>query len=131
MARKKGKTTELEVFTGRAARANLAIFKALAKQSPQTIKELRKQIIKQKGLQETYYASLTKRLHYLQETGYIAQAKSTEAGFKAQGYELRVKAYLATFLDAYSMQDILDQATDTQLAQIQLALLNVVLAEKD
>jgi hypothetical protein len=122
---------KLSVFKGREAGLNRAIFAILARESPKNIKELQKQVSKQKGLEGTYYASLTKRLHCLLETGYIAQAKPTEAGIKTQAYELRVKAYLASFLDAYSMQDIIDQATDTQAALILLALLNVIAPEKD
>ena len=130
--KRKGKSTELEVFSDRAGRANVAIFDALAKESPQNIKQLLKQISKYEGLEETYYASLTKRLHCLQETGYIGEAKSVQECNKGQtSYELRMKAYLALFLKENSMQDILDQATDAQAAYILLALLNVFLPEND
>lgn len=126
------KKTDLAVFSDRAARANSAIFEVLAKESPQTIKQLLKQISKYDGLEETYYASLTKRLHVLQETGYIKETKLTRKGTKEQTrYELRTKAYLAMFLKENSMQDIIRQATDTQAAHILLALLNVFLNEKD
>jgi hypothetical protein len=132
MARKKNKGTDLEVFADRAARANDAIFDVLAKESPLTIKQLLKQISKYEGLEETYYASLTKRLHRLQETGYVGEARLAQEGFKVPtSYELRTKAFLAMFLKENSMQDILDQATDTQAAYILLALLNVFLPEKD
>lgn len=107
----------------------MAVFEVLA-EHPQNVKEIRNQIIKRKGLEETYYASLTKRLHHLEETCYIGKAKSTE-GFKAQCYEMRVKAYLAAFLDTNSMEDIIAQATELQLAQILLTLLNVVLPEEN
>jgi hypothetical protein len=42
-----------------------------------------------------------------------------------------MKAYLAMFIKENNIQDILDQATDTQTAYIILALLNVELPEKD
>jgi DNA-binding PadR family transcriptional regulator len=118
------------VLIGKAARANLAIFDALTKESPQNIKQLRKKVSKHKGLEETYYASLTKRLHRLQETGYVTVAKPTGEGAKTQTYELTIKAYLAAFLKENSMQDILDQATDTQAAFLLLTLLNVSLHDK-
>ena len=118
--------TELEVFTDKAAKANLAIFVALIKETHQNSKQLLRQISKQKGLEELYYASLTKRLHCLQKTGYVREAKPTEPDSKSPTcYELRIKAYLAMFLKENSMQDILDQATDTQAALILLTLLNV------
>jgi hypothetical protein len=126
------KKTDLAVFSDRAARANSAIFEVLAKESPQTIKQLLKKIRQYDGLEETYYASLTKRLHALQERGYIKETKPTHKAAKEQTrYELRIKAILAMFLKQNSIQDILDQATDVQSAHILLALLNVVLPEKE
>ena len=68
------KKPELAVFTGRAARANSAIFEALARENPQTIKQLLKQIRKFDGLEETYYANQTlkriagNRLHQRNQT---------------------------------------------------------------
>ncbi len=130
MARKKSKGTELEVFTDRAARANAAIFEVLAKESPQTIKQLLKKITKYAGLEETYYASLTKRLRNLKETGFIEEIKPNQKGAPAS-YRLCVKAILAMFLKENSIQDILNQATDQQAAHILLTLLNVVLTQKE
>ena len=129
LARKKSKGTELDVFQDRAARANSAIFEVLAKESPQTIKQLLKKISKYEGLEETYYASLTKRLRNLQETGFIRETKPVQKGSPVS-YELCVKAVLAMFLKETSMQDILDRATEKQAAHILLALLNVFTDEK-
>lgn len=132
MARKRGKGTELRVFSDRAGRANAAIFDSLAKESPQTIKQLLKQITRYEGLEETYYASLTKRLHSLIESGYLKEAKSTKEGSKGQtNYELQMKAHLAMFLKENSIQDIVDQATEKQAAHILLALLNVLSTNED
>ncbi len=125
----KSKGTKLDVFQDRAARANAAIFDILAKESPQTIKQLLKKIIKYEGLDETYYASLTKRLHNLTETGFIEEIKPNQKGMPAS-YQLCVKAILAMFLKDNSMQDILNQATDKQAARILLALLNVISNDK-
>jgi len=132
VARKQRKGTHLEVFSDKAGRANSAILDVLAKETPQNIKQILKKINKYEGLEETYYASLTKRLHSLQETGYIGEAKTAEETSKNQkSYELRAKAYIAVFLKENSIQDIIDQASDTQAAYILLALLNVFLPEKD
>ena len=129
--KRKGKGTELEVFSDRAGRANVAIFDALAKEKPQTIKHLLKQISKYEGLEETYYASLTKRLRSLQESSYVGEAKPAQEDSKGQAsYELKMKAYLAMFLKENNIQDIIDQATDTQAAHILLVLLNVLLSER-
>jgi hypothetical protein len=130
LAGKKYKGTKLEVFSGRAGRANAAIFEALAKESPQTIKQILKKITKYEGLEETYYASLTKRLRNLTETDLVEEIKLTRKGAPAS-YGLCVKAILAMILKENNMQDIFNQATDTQSAQILLTLLNVILSEKE
>lgn len=131
LARKRGKGAELGVFSDRAGRANAAIFDALARESPQTIKQLLKQITRYEGLEETYYASLTKRLHSLIESGYIKEANPSAEDSKGQAkYELRTKAHLAMFLKENNIQDILDEANDRQAAQILLSMLNVILQDK-
>ena len=130
MARKKGKGTELDVFSDRAGRANAAIFEVLARESPQTIKQLLKKITKYEGLEETYYASLTKRLRNLTETSLIEEIKPNQKGAPAS-YRLCVKAILAMVLDENGMQDIFNQATNNQAAHILLAVLNVLLTKKD
>jgi hypothetical protein len=126
----KSNGTELDVFQGRAGRANAAIFDALAKESPQTIKQLLKKITKYEGLEETYYASLTKRLRNLRETGLIEEIKPNQKGAPAS-YILCVKAILAMVLEENSLQDIFNQATNKQAAHILLAFLNVLLTKKD
>jgi len=126
----KSNGTELDLFQGRAARANGAIFDILAKESPQTIKQILKKITKYEGLEETYYASLTKRLRILTEIGLIEEIKPNQKGAPAS-YRLCIKAILAMVLDENSMQDIFNQATNNQAAHILLAVLNVLLTKKD
>jgi hypothetical protein len=65
----------------------------------------------------------------LKEAGYIAETKQKHPSPTI--YELRTKAYLAMFLEENSMEDIIEQATDTQSALILLALLNAVTQEKE
>jgi predicted transcriptional regulator len=120
---------ELSVFKGIEAKLNLAIMEALAKTSRQTRKQLHKQITRKKALSETYFSSLSKRLNFLLEENYVAEIKPAQAS-KAPVYELLAKGYLALFLNSFSMQEILDQATDAQAAQILLTLLNAILPEK-
>jgi predicted transcriptional regulator len=128
-SKSKNNGTELDVFQDRAARANAAIFEVLAKESPQTIKQILKKITRYEGLEETYYASLTKRLHNLTETGFIEEIKPILKGTPIS-YRLCTKAVLAMFLKENSMQYILNQATDIQAAHILLALLNALSSEE-
>ena len=63
---------------------------------------------------------------------YIGEAKTAEEEPKGKKrYELRIKAHLGMFLKENSIQDIMDQATDTQAAIILLALLNVLQTENE
>jgi hypothetical protein len=94
--------TELDVFQDRAARANAAIFEVLAKESPQTIKQILKNITRYEGLEETYYASLTKRLHNLTKNVFIEEMTKSQKG-ALTSYRLCVKAVLAMFLKENSM----------------------------
>jgi hypothetical protein len=130
MARKKGKGTEFAVFKGREAKLNRAIFEILATMGPQTISNLQKQTSKYRGLRGTYYASVSKRIRCLKETGYITQVKPAIEGAKAVAYELRPKVYLASFLNLTSMEDLLSQITDAKAAIILLALINAVPPDK-
>lgn len=123
MVRKKNKGTKLDVFSDRAARANAAIFDILAKESPKTIKQLLKRIKKYEGLEEIYYASLTKRLRCLKDDDYI---KETKVGREAATYQLTYKAYLAMFLGSHSIQKILDKASEQKRALLLLALINSI-----
>jgi predicted transcriptional regulator len=120
----------LDVFQGRAGRANAAIFEVLAKESPQTIKQLLKKITKYEGLEETYYASLTKRLRNLTEIGLIEETKPNQKGAPTS-YKLCIKAILAIVLEENPMQDIFNMATNREAAHILLTLLNVLLSKKD
>lgn len=130
MARKKKKGVELDVFSGRAGRANSAIFEILAKEKHQTIKQILKQISKYEGLEETYYASLTKRLRNLTEIGLIEEIKPYSKGAPAS-YRLCIKAFLAMVLEENGMQGIFKKATNKQAALILLSFLNVLLPNKD
>ena len=131
MARKKCKGTELQVFKGREAKLNHAIFETLATYGPQTISDLQKKVSKNKNLQGTYYASVNKRIRHLETDGYVrkAEGESTEAESRATTYELPPKAYLATVLNSFSLQDVLNQATDNSASILLLAMLNAILPD--
>jgi predicted transcriptional regulator len=127
LARKKGKGTELSVFKGREARLNRAIFETLASERPQNISSLQKRLNKQKGLGGTYYASLNKRIRSLENSGFVSQSpKPEEGGSKAAIYELRPKAFLASFLDSISIEELLSNITDTNASILLLSLIRAI-----
>jgi len=112
---KPGRTgSKLSVFKGRKASLNRAIFVILDKEGPKTVIEIQKQLSKQKNLEGTYYASVNKRIHCLEKAGYIKPAlnKTAQPTSKAIIYELRAKAYLATFINKKSAEELLNKVTD-------------------
>ena len=113
MARKKLKGTELSVFKGREAKLNHAIILALSTKEPQTTRALRKKIIQIKGLQDTSYSTVNKRVRNLEQKGYIRKTAAKERlGGITNYYALRPKAYLAKFFDSITIEDLVEQAND-------------------
>jgi len=112
----KAKSGRLSVFKGREARLNRAIFHILALKGPLTIYDIHKEVKAQRGLKGTRYASVNKRVRFLEESGYIKRTgiKKTKAGFQASIYELMTKAYLAILLNSINLDGLLmsvDEAT--------------------
>ncbi len=124
MPQRKAKGTKLSLFKGREARLNLALLESLAIHYPQTIRDLQKKVSRKPKLQGVYYASLSKRIGCLEETGYLKKAKVDS---RAAAYELRPKAYLAMLLESFSPEDLLDGATDESASILLLAILNAIL----
>jgi len=116
VAKTKKESGRLQVFKGREAKLNRAIFHILALKGPQTIYDIHKEVKAQKGLKQSRYASLNKRVRALEELDYINKVgiKKTKAGFEASIYELSVKAYLSMILNIINLDNLLmrvDEAT--------------------
>ena len=116
MERSKRNCGRISVFKGREARLNFAVFHILALKGPQTIYDIHKEVKAQRGLRQTRYASVNKRVRLLEESGYIKKigVKKTKAGFEASIYELSARAYLAILLNSINLEDSLmrvDEAT--------------------
>jgi predicted transcriptional regulator len=127
LARKKGKGTELSVFKGREAKLNRAIIQALATKEPQTTRELRKRIAQTKGLKHTSYSTVNKRVRSLAESGYLRKAAVKErTGGITNYYELRPKAYLATFLNSTRTEDMLARVNDATALTVLGALFSAM-----
>ena len=113
MARKKCKGIKLSVFKGREARLSRAMFQVLAKEEPQTTRALRKRIIQIKGLKDTSYSTVNKRVRSLEQKGFIRKVVVKERlGGITNYYELRPKAYLAKFFDSTTIEDLVEQTND-------------------
>lgn len=122
MARGKRKSGRLQVFKGREAKLNRAIFRILALKGPQTIYDIHKQVKTRRRLRHVRYATVNKRVRALQKSGYIKKTgrKKTKAGFKASIYELTARAYLAILLNSVNLDELVTRA-DEATASIILA----------
>jgi len=110
----------LSVFKGREARLNKAIFHTLALKGPQTIYDIHKQVKAQRGLRQTRYANVNKRVRALEESGYTKKTgiRKTRAGFEASIYELRAKGYLSIILNFIDLDDLLKEVDETAASTI-------------
>ena len=125
MERSKGNCGRISVFKGHEARLNQAIFHILALKGPLTIYDIHKEVKAQRGLRQTRYASVNKRVRVLEESGYIKKSgvKKTKAGFQASIYELTTKAYLAMLIDSINLDELLMLVNDTMAQTILAAIL--------
>jgi Fe2+ or Zn2+ uptake regulation protein len=128
VSRRKAKSGKLSVFKGHEARLNEAIFHTLAHKDPQTIYDIHKEVKAQRGLRQTRYASVNKRVRFLEELGYIKKIgiKKTKAGFQASIYELTTKAYLAILLNSINLDELLMRVDDATANTILVAIINTI-----
>jgi DNA-binding MarR family transcriptional regulator len=122
VAKGKRERGRISVFKGREARLNRAIFHILALKGPLTIYDIHKEVKAQRGLRQTRYANVNKRVRALEESGYINKIgiKKTKAGCEASIYELTTKAYLAILLNSINLDELL-MKVDEAMAQTVLA----------
>ena len=116
MERSKRNRGRISVFKGREARLNFAVFHILALKGPQTIYEAFKEVKTQKGLKNTKYTNVNRRVRILEESGYLEKVgtRKTQAGFQATLYQITARAYLAFLLNQINLDDFIataDEAT--------------------
>jgi DNA-binding MarR family transcriptional regulator len=99
---------------------NKAIFHVLALKGPLTIYDIHKEVKSQIGLRGIRYASVNKRVRFLEELGYVEKIgiKKTKAGFQASIYELTTKAYLAILFNSINLEDLLIQVNEATASAI-------------
>lgn len=114
MSKGKAKSGRLSVFKGHEAKLNRAIFQILALKGPLTIYDIHREVKAQRGLRQTHYANVNKRVRALEESGYIKKTgiKKTKAGFEASIYELNAKGYLAILLNLVNLDDLLSRVDE-------------------
>jgi len=120
VSRRKEKGGRLSVFKGREARLNQAIFHILALKGPLTIYEVCKEVKAQKGLKQTKYTNVNRRIRILEQSGYLERAgkRKTLAGFEAILYGLTPKTYLALLLNQINLEDFIRTADKNAITVI-------------
>jgi len=100
MTRKRGKGTELEVFSGREAKLNLVIFTILNTKNLLTSYEMYLEIRRIKGFRHVKRQSVDRRMKALCEQGWIIKygMRPAKAHFLSLLYALSIKADAALTL---------------------------------
>jgi len=112
-------------FQRREAKLNRAIFHVLALKGPLTIYDIHKIVKTRRRLRHVRYASVNKRVRFLEESGYIKKigVKKTKAGFEAAIYELTARAYLAILLNAINLDKLVMRADEATASAILVAII--------
>ena len=131
MAKGKRKRGRISVFEGREAKLNFAIFQVLSLKGPLTIYEVCKEVRTQKGLKNTKYTNVNRRVRALEHAGYLEKAgtRKTQAGFQAALYQLTARTYLAIILDQIDLNYVLQEA-DRTTVQTLLAVISSILYQE-
>jgi len=111
-------------FQRREAKLNRAIFHVLALKGPLTIYDIHKTVKTRRRLRHVRYASVNKRVRFLEESGYIKKigVKKTKAGFEAAIYELTARAYLAVLLSQINLDRFIEETEDDAVISALAAL---------
>jgi len=123
----KRKSGRLQIFKGRKAKLNRAIFHILALKGPQTIYEVCKEVRALRQLKHTKYTNVNRRVRALKESGYLEKAgvRKTQAGFKAKLYQLSTRGCLALMLNQINIETILEKADKTTMLSLLAALSSI------
>jgi len=123
-SRKKSKYAELRVFKGRETKLNHAILITITKNSPQTIYDIAKTVRKQKGLTNTKYTNVNRRVKALEKQGFLEKAGYRHAiqGIQVTLFQPTTRAYVALFLNQLDLDIFVKEADESTLI-IELAKL--------
>jgi hypothetical protein len=106
------KSGKLQVFKGREAKLNRAIFHILALKSPQTTWDIFRQFKKQKEMADLRYWVLIRRVRALQKLDYLMKVgeRKTSPGSETALYQLTPRAELAMALDQTNLDKFIREA---------------------
>ncbi len=117
MVRKKGKGTELKVFSGREARLNRIIFLVLDHKKPLTSYDLYLEIRRVKSFRHLRWQSVDRRVKVLFEQGWIVKrgVRPAKAHFLSPLYALSIRAQAAIAINKTDLNVFIQIAPESKL----------------
>jgi hypothetical protein len=116
----KPSTIKLQVFKGREAKLNKAIFNILAHRDPQPVYVLLMEIRKQRGFAYTRYAVVRRRVEALEKQDYLMKVgvEKTHVGSYAPVYQMTPRAELALTLSRTDLDKLIKEADYATIIQL-------------
>jgi len=116
----KPSTIKLQVFKGREARLNKAVFRILAFRGPRAIYALLGEIKKQRGFTDTRYGVVRLRVEALEKQDYlmIVGVEKTHVGSYAPVYQMTPRAELALTLSRTDLDRLVREADYAKVIQM-------------
>ena len=120
----------LSVFKGREAKLNRAILYILAWESGLSIRQVCKKVRTHKGLENTRYRVVNRRVKALQQEGYLelAEIEEMRRGFQAKHFEPTTKAYVALALEAVDFNALLQSSKEEKLTTLLAIILDIAMS---
>jgi len=120
MGRKRGKGTELAVFSGRQAKLNLIIFLILSSNKLLTSYDIYLKIRGIKGYRHTKRQSVDRRVKALCQQGWLQKGgiRPAKAHFLSPLYKLSIRAQAALVLSKKDLDCFLQTAPETNLQML-------------
>jgi hypothetical protein len=117
MTRKRGKGTELDIFSGREAKLNRVIFIVLDAKNPLTSYDMYLEIRRIKGFRHVKRQSVDRRMKALCEQGWIIKygVRPAKAHFLSPLYALSIRAQAAITLNKIDLNAFIRAAQEVEL----------------
>lgn len=119
MLKKRSKGKALRFFRGREAKLNHIILIILTKDSPQIIYDIAKTVRTQKGLTNTKYTNVNRRVKALENQGLLKRVgyRNTLQGVQATLFSPTTRAYVALLLNQLDPDVFIKEADEDTLME--------------
>jgi len=116
----KPSTIKLQVFKGREAKLNKAVFRILALKGPHAVYALLGEIKKQRGFTDTRYGVVRRRVEALEKQDYLMRVgfEKTHVGSYAPVYQMTPRAELALTLSRTDLDRLVKESDYARIIQM-------------